>query len=490
MTTRRLVAPVIERRGSSPEKQNIVRRPKPPLSPLKPHQRSDSCPNVAPTPTEVANVRTVVRIRPPLAPSSSVSSSCSNWLRCRHTLGDKAIEVASQVKPSENKIYAADHVLSEAASQEEVFQAVGAAAVDALINGFNGSIFTYGQSGSGKTYTMHGELSLGSSHRGLVVRILEALFAKLPPQCECVLSFVEIFNEKIFDLLDGAVAATEPKALREDTTLNEVFVQDVVQVPITSSEEAVEWLQKGARHRRVAAAHGRHESSKAHAVLSIKVRMPLGDKGSRKATLHCVDLAGSEKQSHKATSMASSATSGINKSLSCLVGVVIALVEISSGIKRHVPYRDSKLTFLLRDALGGNSKTTVLATVSPDEKWIHETVATLQFVEKATHIARPVHANDHEMEIKIQALQNQVATLQQALVDASSRQIPSSTEAVETTTDTSRRYDNDKIKEDDTGRTHEAPTKTQWAQDWPPYYIAAVFLLVGICIGRATTRRR
>ncbi|CAK4673658.1 unnamed protein product [Aphanomyces euteiches] len=330
MTTRRPVAPVIERRGSSPEKQNIVRRPKPPLSPLKPHQRSDSCPNVAPTPTEVANVRTVVRIRPPLAPSSSVSSSCSNWLRCRHTLGDKAIEVASQVKPSENKIYAADHVLSEAASQEEVFQAVGAAAVDALINGFNGSIFTYGQSGSGKTYTMHVRgipACIASAHCTLgralsrfqspwtcradprsALRQVTAAGTSIPRvevvtgryrQCECVLSFVEIFNEKIFDLLDGAVAATEPKALREDTTLNEVFVQDVVQVPIMSSEEAVEWLQKGARHRRVAAAHGRHESSKAHAVLSIKVRMPLGDKGSRKATLHCVDLAGSEKQSHK-----------------------------------------------------------------------------------------------------------------------------------------------------------------------------------------------
>ncbi|RHY52583.1 hypothetical protein DYB34_004471 [Aphanomyces astaci] len=360
------------------------------------HRRSDSCPHVVggsyflPPPTEVVtSVRTVVRIRP-LPTARSTSSNKRPWLRCRHTLGDKAVEVVG-VKPTDNKLYMADHVLSEDATQEDVFTTVGAPAVDALVAGYNGSVIAYGQVGSGKTYTMH---------------------------VECVVSFVEIHNEKIWDLLD--VRAVDPKNIREDTRLNQVFVQDLVQVPVSSAADAIDWLEKGMKARKVTAPTARSAaSSRGHGVFSIKLRQQLSDSSCRKTVLHCVDLAGSDKNLALYPSTAAKdlkEASHINKSLSCLVGVLSALVDVSSGVKRHVPYRDSKLTFLLREALGGNAKTTFVATVSSEDKWMADTLSTLQLVDRTTHVTSRVKVNDSDgVERMVQSLQREVATLKHSL---------------------------------------------------------------------------
>ncbi|RHY77175.1 hypothetical protein DYB30_006842 [Aphanomyces astaci] len=360
------------------------------------HRRSDSCPHEVggsyflPPPTEVVtSVRTVVRIRP-LPTARSTSSNKRPWLRCRHTLGDKAVEVVG-AKPTDNKLYMADHVLSEDATQEDVFTTVGAPAVDALVAGYNGSVIAYGQVGSGKTYTMH---------------------------VECVVSFVEIHNEKIWDLLD--VRAVDPKNIREDTRLNQVFVQDLVQVPVSSAADAIDWLEKGMKARKVTAPTARSAaSSRGHGVFSIKLRQQLSDSSCRKTVLHCVDLAGSDKNLALYPSTAAKdlkEASHINKSLSCLVGVLSALVDVSSGVKRHVPYRDSKLTFLLREALGGNAKTTFVATVSSEDKWMADTLSTLQLVDRTTHVTSRVKVNDSDgVERMVQSLQREVATLKHSL---------------------------------------------------------------------------
>ncbi|RLO10315.1 hypothetical protein DYB28_012729 [Aphanomyces astaci] len=194
-------------------------------------------------------------------PSLAYTSNFRHRLTC-----DKAVEVVG-AKPTDNKLYMADHVLSEDATQEDVFTTVGAPAVDALVAGYNGSVIVYGQVGSGKTYTMH---------------------------VECVVSFVEIHNEKIWDLLD--VRAVDPKNIREDTRLNQVFVQDLVQVPVSSAADAIDWLEKGMKARKVTAPTARSvASSRGHGVFSIKLRQQLSDSSCRKTVLHCVDLAGSDK---------------------------------------------------------------------------------------------------------------------------------------------------------------------------------------------------
>ncbi|RHZ04750.1 hypothetical protein DYB37_009744 [Aphanomyces astaci] len=365
--------------GISPEKPLVTRRSKPSLASY-----------FLPPPAEVVtSVRTVVRIRP-LPTARSTSSNKRPWLRCRHTLGDKAVEVVG-VKPTDNKLYMADHVLSEDATQEDVFTTVGAPAVDALVAGYNGSVIAYGQVGSGKTYTMH---------------------------VECVVSFVEIHNEKIWDLLD--VRAVDPKNIREDTRLNQVFVQDLVQVPVSSAADAIDWLEKGMKARKVTAPTARSAaSSRGHGVFSIKLRQQLSDSSCRKTVLHCVDLAGSDKNLALYPSTAAKdlkEASHINKSLSCLVGVLSALVDVSSGVKRHVPYRDSKLTFLLREALGGNAKTTFVATVSSEDKWMADTLSTLQLVDRTTHVTSRVKVNDSDgVERMVQSLQREVATLKHSL---------------------------------------------------------------------------
>ncbi|ETV64762.1 hypothetical protein H257_18400 [Aphanomyces astaci] len=414
--------------GISPEKPLVTRRSKPSLASIhhETHHRSDSCPHVVggsyflPPPAEVVtSVRTVVRIRP-LPTARSTSSNKRPWLRCRHTLGDKAVEVVG-AKPTDNKLYLADQVLSEDATQEDVFTTVGAPAVDALVAGYNGSVIAYGQVGSGKTYTMHGEGTQEDGwHRGLIPRILQSLFDTTAglQQVECVVSFVEIHNEKIWDLLD--VRAVDPKNIREDTRLNQVFVQDLVQVPVSSAADAIDWLEKGMKARKVTAPTARSAaSSRGHGVFSIKLRQQLSDSSCRKTVLHCVDLAGSDKNLTLYPSTAAKdlkEASHINKSLSCLVGVLSALVDVSSGVKRHVPYRDSKLTFLLREALGGNAKTTFVATVSSEDKWMADTLSTLQLVDRTTHVTSRVKVNDSDgVERMVQSLQREVATLKHSL---------------------------------------------------------------------------
>ncbi|KAF0700147.1 Aste57867_9335 [Aphanomyces stellatus] len=421
-----------------------------------------------------SSVRTIVRIRPPAEPASSPL-----LLRCRPTLGKSIVQVTTCLRPVETKLYTADHVLDDASSQEDVFEAVGAAAVASLLDGVNGSIFTYGQTGSGKTYTMHGEPTVGAWHRGLLVRILEAIFLQLHgAMADCEISFVEILNEKTFDLLDGGAA--DAKTIREDTLQNQVFVQNVVQVPVESAATAVEWLQRGLKARKTAVTALCRTSSRGHAVFSIKVRQ-YGGRGMLQSVLHCVDLAGSEKQDPMVKCAAREA-GAINKSLACLVGVLVALEEAArTANKRHIPYRDSKLTFLLRDALGAaNSKSTLIATVSGESLYMQETLATLQFVERATHVAMRAKPNEDEIETMIHSLQSQVSQLKQRLAETKminyvDRPLVSErpvmiTEWTETDASSTTPTDEDKV-------------------DWTTPAVSLAMLVAGVCIGRFLRRR-
>ncbi|OQS04594.1 carboxy terminal motor kinesin, partial [Thraustotheca clavata] len=354
------------------------------------------------------NIRCVVRVRPTVEESK----------RCIELdFVENTISIGTNSKnSSDSKVFIVDDVFPASTNQESIFQSVGIPVVGNVLNGYNGCILAYGQTGSGKTHTMQGDMNLGDVNCGLIPRIVQELFTSLENiafTCHC--SYLEIYNEKVYDLLD--VATSEAKAVREDCNLG-VFVQDLIEKQVNNPTEALEYVNIGGKNRTTAATAMNRESSRSHSVFTIKLVQMIDDHGLsliRQSTLHLVDLAGSEKQSQTgALGLRLKEATQINRSLSTLGNVINALVEVSSGIKRHVNYRDSKLTFLLREALGGNSKTTLIATIAPDEKWLNETTSTLQFVQRAKCIKNIVNKNE-DTEGTIEQLQNELIELRKTI---------------------------------------------------------------------------
>ncbi|DBA00638.1 TPA: hypothetical protein N0F65_003567 [Lagenidium giganteum] len=345
--------------------------------------------------SQTDNIRVLLRIRP-----TSELETASR--RCVELSADgKSIALA----PSslQEKRFTFDQVFGDRSTQDDIFQDAGRMAVDNAINGYNGSIFAYGQTGSGKTFTMMGGVS--DSHelrvsplRGLMPRIFDYMFLRLDEMAAekgnafeyaCSCSYLEIYNEKIYDLLDESAVA-QAKSLREDRN-KEVYVEQLRDVSITSEQDAIELLQVGSKNRRIASTDMNRESSRSHAVFTLKLvqteQSPGGVVTRRRSNLHLVDLAGSEKQ--RQTNVAGQRlkeAAQINKSLSALGNVIMSLVDVSNGLRRHVHYRDSKLTFLLRDSLGGNAISTMVATISAEEKYFSETLSTLKFAQRAKFI--------------------------------------------------------------------------------------------------------
>ncbi|ETW07320.1 hypothetical protein H310_01864 [Aphanomyces invadans] len=346
-------------------------------------------------------IRALVRIRPASPIRDEVDRTVVIPDKCiRRCLepDPSSMNVVNFKQGADKRQFSVDGLLVDTATQDDVFKLVGMRVVDNAVDGYNGSIFAYGQTGSGKTHTMQGDMTEGSADRGVIPRIVDYLFEKLTDaqtSFDMTCSYLEIYNEKIYDLLD--VISDEPKYIREDATLG-LFVQDLVEMPVATPRAALHVLEDGGKNRTVGSTTMNRESSRSHSVFTIKLTQRLDEAGveiTRKSTLHLVDLAGSEKQCHTgAVGTRLKEASQINKSLSVLGNVITALVDVSNGIKRHVPYRDSKLTFLLRDALGGNSKTTLIATVSSEEKFSSETLSTLQFMQRAKHIKTVANKNE------------------------------------------------------------------------------------------------
>lgn len=382
------------------------------------------------------NIRVVLRIRPVVADSNQKQVQ----RRCLEVAPDrKGVTLAPQ--SAQEKRFGFDRVFPETSEQDDLFQNVGRAAVENTLKGYNGSIFAYGQTGSGKTFTMLGGSGLSnvhelrvSPHRGLMPRIFDYLFQRLEDsiaekgpdnlQVTITCSYLEIYNEKVFDLLEdsGSAAAQQPKSLREDSKHKTVYVDQLREVPIQSEEAAIEWLRLGSKNRHMASTDMNRESSRSHAVFTIKLvqteRTTAGVMITRRSNLHLIDLAGSEKQrqTHVEGQRLKEAAQ-INKSLSALGNVIMSLVDVSNGQKRHVHYRDSKLTFLLRDSLGGNAITSIIATISAEEKYFTETLSTLKFAQRAKFIKNKAVQNEDAdsmvpiLKLEIEKLRQEIEAL-------------------------------------------------------------------------------
>ncbi|XP_057752775.1 kinesin-like protein KIN-12B [Arachis stenosperma] len=347
-----------------------------------------------------SGVKVVVRMRPLRHDKEEVDSS-----------GVKKISNDSLFINGQNFTF--DSVADTNATQLDIFELVGAPLVENCLAGFNSSVFAYGQTGSGKTYTIWGppnslsEDNLTNDQRGLTPRVFERLFARIDEeqtkhsdqqlkyQCRC--SFIEIYNEQITDLLDPNQRNLQ---IREDVKSG-VYVENLTEEPVCSMKDVTQLLIKGLSNRRVGATSINSESSRSHTVFTCVVESRCkssadGISRFKTSRINLVDLAGSERQ--KLTGAAGERlkeAGNINRSLSQLGNLINILAEVSqTGKQRHIPYRDSKLTFLLQDSLGGNAKLTMVCAISPAQSCRNETFSTLRFAQRAKAIKNKAVVNE------------------------------------------------------------------------------------------------
>ena len=347
------------------------------------------------------NVKVAIRIRP--FNEKELSENPSN---CLTVLESKSIILDSKPEP---RTFTYDNVANEKSTQEQLFEIVGMPITTSCIRGYNGTIFAYGQTGAGKTFTIQGagydEFSSNTKHsyhlRGILPRCFEYLFANIGKEVsnkkseylvKC--SYLEIYQENINDLLDPAPRNLQ---LREDMKKG-VYVEGLIEETVKSAMETYELLNIGTQNRHVSFTSMNKESSRSHSVFTLIIESKNNIDGLvnfKTSRFHLIDLAGSERQ--RATDCAGERLKEagmINKSLSALGNVINSLVDISEGKSRHVHYRDSKLTFLLKDSLGGNSKTFIIANVSPAVSSFSETLSTLKFAQRAKMIKNAAVVNE------------------------------------------------------------------------------------------------
>lgn len=285
----------------------------------------------------------------------------------------------------------------------DVYQSVMGATIDEVLMGYNCTVFAYGQTGTGKTFTMEGERSHANLSweqdpmAGIIPRALHELFERLQgPDVEFTIrvSFLELYNEELFDLLSASEDTTRLKIFEDSTKKGSVIIQGLEEITVHSKDEVYFILEKGAAKRQTAATLLNATSSRSHTVFSITVHIREntddGEELLKTGKLNLVDLAGSENIGRSgAIDRRAREAGNINQSLLTLGRVITALVDKAP----HVPYRESKLTRLLQDSLGGRTKTSIIATISPSVANLEETLSTLDYAHRARNITNRPEVN-------------------------------------------------------------------------------------------------
>uniref|UniRef100_A0AAX7UKT7 Kinesin family member 13Bb n=1 Tax=Astatotilapia calliptera TaxID=8154 RepID=A0AAX7UKT7_ASTCA len=325
------------------------------------------------------------------------------------------------------------------AGQDVVFQCLGESLLDNAFMGYNACIFAYGQTGSGKSYTMMGS----SEQPGLIPRLCSSLFSRTEKEARegesftVEVSYMEIYNEKVRDLLDPK-GSRQALRVREHKVLGP-YVDGLSRLAVTSYEDIESLMSEGNKSRTVAATNMNEESSRSHAVFNIILTHTLmdlrsGTSGEKVSKLSLVDLAGSERAAKTgAAGERLKEGSNINKSLSTLGLVISALADHGAGKNKSkfVPYRDSVLTWLLKDSLGGNSRTAMVATISPAADNYDETLSTLRYADRAKNIVNHAVVNEDPNARIIRELREEVEKLKEQLTEAESMKAPELKERLE-----------------------------------------------------------
>nr|XP_023411542.1 kinesin-like protein KIF13A isoform X2 [Loxodonta africana] len=325
------------------------------------------------------------------------------------------------------------------AGQEVVFKCLGEGILEKAFQGYNACIFAYGQTGSGKSFSMMGN----AEQLGLIPRLCCALFQRISLEqnesqtFKVEVSYMEIYNEKVRDLLD-------PKGSRQSLKVREhkvlgPYVDGLSQLAVTSFEDIESLMSEGNKSRTVAATNMNEESSRSHAVFNIIITQTLydlqsGNSGEKVSKVSLVDLAGSERVSKTgAAGERLKEGSNINKSLTTLGLVISSLADQAAGKGKNkfVPYRDSVLTWLLKDNLGGNSQTSMIATISPAADNYEETLSTLRYADRAKRIVNHAIVNEDPNARVIRELREEVEKLKEQLSQAEAMKAPELKEKLE-----------------------------------------------------------
>ncbi|XP_059470511.1 kinesin-like protein KIF11-B [Neocloeon triangulifer] len=380
------------------------------------------------------NIQVYIRVRPMTENEERQKQKDHNRIVVEVNKADKNIIIVPDRNNLEKKkTFVFNEVFGPNRQQAEVFEKVALPMVTRVLEGYNGTIFAYGQTGSGKTFTMEGgshSLCDQESLNGLVPRIVCHLLEELKQKNhKMTVSYLEIYNEELIDLLSSDENKTKLRLLEDNThSRGSVIVQGISDVLVTHKEQVFDILSRGAKKRQTAATLMNATSSRSHGIFMITIQMcELTEAGQdliKTGKINLVDLAGSESIGRSgATNLRAKEACNINQSLLTLGRVITALVEK----KVHVPYRDAKLTRLLRDSLGGNTKTAIVATISPVLSNLEETLMTLDYAHRAKSIVnrpqiclRPTkQVLDYEQKIE---------HLRQALIAARARAGPDNKE--------------------------------------------------------------
>ncbi|KAL5768455.1 hypothetical protein ACOSP7_015002 [Xanthoceras sorbifolium] len=301
----------------------------------------------------------------------------------------------------ENFSFSFDRVFYEKSEQAEVYEFLALPIVRDAVNAINGTIITYGQTGAGKTYSMEGPsvLECDEKKQGLLQKAANGLFECIKSTEGAVkhtikLSMVEIYMEKVRDLFDLSKDNIQIKESR----VQGILLSDVTEIAIFDPAEALQILSSGIANRAVGETQMNMASSRSHCIYIFTVQQELAkEKRVKCGKLVLVDLAGSEKvEKTGAEGRVLEEAKSINRSLSALGNVINALTCGSSGKANYIPYRDSKLTRILQDALGGNSRTALLCCCSPSSSNAPESLSTLRFGTRAQHIKASPRAHCKE----------------------------------------------------------------------------------------------
>lgn len=372
-------------------------------------------------------VKVVVRVRP------TTNKSC---VTCRGNT------VAVRTSESDSKCFEFDGVLD--AGCAGVYEKTGSLVVRRVLDGYNATVMAYGQTGSGKTFTLGNPAEDAEAFAASVTGRCVAEIFKGSGDAKIVVSYLEVYNEGVYDLLtDGG-----PLSILDDAQ-GQVVVRNLSESAVATVDEVAALLRQGGVRRRVGATRMNAESSRSHAICSLRVTQRDGTEGK----LCVVDLAGSER-ARKTGAQGDRLNEGIqiNKGL-LVLGQVISTLAADS--QEHAPFRDSKLTRLLRDSLGGTASTVMIACVGPEEDHRDETLNTLRYAARARNVANVAvrHVAAPNFEALVENLRKENAELKAQLVLL--RQAPSS--VLVASTNFSDDEDDDEREGDDVGRfTEEA----------------------------------
>ena len=376
----------------------------------------------------MSTVKVGVRIRPLLSKERSQSASQTLTVIDESSLSFKGQQ------------FTYDHVFGSSILQNNMYSETAAPMLKSFIEGYNVTIMAYGQTGSGKTYTMGTSTQDSEEHLGLIPRFVSDLFENLQApndgegsNCSkaeniVTISFIEIYGEDVYDLLtteddkytNNITSERVSMPVREDEK-GGVFVQGLFSKTVGTAQEALDLMNEGAKNRITASTNMNSGSSRSHAVFTVTLEQTLrssteaDDVHQMRSKLTFVDLAGSERIKRTgAEGQRMKEGIQINSGLFNLGQVINALADdqrIKQGVKpQYVPYRNSKLTHLLKDALGGNSQTLFLACVSPSESNESETYSTLCYARQARNIQNKPVINMDQTALEIRKLKYAVKT--------------------------------------------------------------------------------